>query len=171
MLPASCRCRPGLRVSPHRSPRMRRHITSRRALLGLLTLALAAAAALVWRLAGRKTPIPGASSSTATATSPAETDAITPPAVAVSHVNAVAELPRGVSLHHLRALLGQEPRHQFTSRVGDSEYLCVSYAFGEPHARLYFVFRDGNLAKITDPPPTPTRTVPYQGARLEQRLP
>lgn len=143
---------------------MRRHTLTLRPLAGLVlaTLAVATAAAWAWHLRGRSTPIAGAST---------VAEAATPPALAVSQIDAVAELPRGMSLDHLRALLGQEPRHQFTSRVGASEYLCVSYAFGEPHARLYFVFKEGKLEKIMEPPPSPTRTVPYQGAWGQQRLP
>ena len=67
--------------------------------------------------------------------------ACTTPALAGSSIDAVADLGRGVSLDHLRALLGQEPRHQFTSRLGASEYVCVSYAFRQPYTHFYFVFR------------------------------
>jgi hypothetical protein len=119
----------------------------------LLTLALAAAV-WVWPRGGSL-----------------EANATTSPALPGSQIDAVAELGRGVSPDHLRALLGRDSRHQFTSRVGANEYLCVSHAFGAPHARLYFVFKDGKLEKITEPPASPTRTVPYQGASLEQRLP
>jgi hypothetical protein len=91
--------------------------------------------------------------------------------LAVSNVDGVAQLQRGVSLDHVRGLLGEDSRHQFTSRTGGGEYVCLSYAFGEPYARLYFLFRDGKLQSITEPPPLPFQTVPYQGGRLEKRLP
>jgi hypothetical protein len=91
--------------------------------------------------------------------------------LAIADIDAVGELQRGVSLTHVRALLGPDPRHQFTSRVGGAEYVCVSYAFGKPHARFYFVFKDGKLEKITEPPPFRFQSVPFRGGQLEKTLP
>jgi hypothetical protein len=133
-------------------------LSRRRSLAGLLliSLVLAVTAALV---------------SSVTRRNRANIPAGTAPALATPHIDVVAELERGVSLDRVRAVLGQEPRHQFTSRVNSEEYLCVSYAFGEPYARLYFLFRDGRLEKITEPPPFAYQTAPYRGATLEKRLP
>lgn len=86
-------------------------------------------------------------------------------------VEALADLPRGITLDELQGIMATPPRHQFTARIDGGERLAVSYAFGETWARLYFVFRNGKLEKIVEPPPSEYKQVPYKGGILELKRP
>ena len=83
----------------------------------------------------------------------------------------VIHLQRGISENDLQATLRTPPTHEFTARTPTNVIRCVSYCFGKPRLKYYFVFFDGTLAKVCEPPPFEYGFVPYKGAKLSVRKP
>lgn len=81
------------------------------------------------------------------------------------------ELKRGISFAQFTNGLGAPPTHEFTLRRGSNIVRCVSQCIDKPFQKYYFVFVDGRLTTVCEPPPFDYTTVPYRGARLEVRKP
>jgi len=73
----------------------------------------------------------------------------------------LTNLSRGISLEQLVAQTGTKPRHQFSAFLGTNEFLCVRIIFEKPKGPLYFLFKDGKLLAIKDPPKVEFETKYY----------
>src|SRR5258705_9681279 len=65
----------------------------------------------------------------------------------------VANISAGERYAQIQQALAGPGTHEFTLKVDNGPLLCVSYAFGHPENRLYFVMKDDHMIKITRPPP------------------
>jgi hypothetical protein len=82
----------------------------------------------------------------------------------IDRLKAVA---RGMTVQEVEGVLGPEHRLQFHAMVASADVLCLSYAFCTPYDLLYFVFKDGTLARIAEPPPFAYQDIDYTGDRPE----
>jgi hypothetical protein len=82
----------------------------------------------------------------------------------IDRLKAVA---RGMTVQEVEGALGPEHRLQFHALVASADMLCLSYAFCTPYDLLYFVFKDGTLARIVEPPPFAYQNIAYSGDRPE----
>jgi len=80
-----------------------------------------------------------------------------------NNTSALTNLGRGISLADLSAKTGAQPQHQFAAQLGTNELLCVKLLFQHPRGRLYFVFQNGRLAAVHDPPRVESETYGYFG--------
>lgn len=78
-------------------------------------------------------------------------------------VGVLTNLPRGISLNGLTVKTGVRPQHQFSARKGTNELLCVKLLFHHPRGSLYFVFQNGSLTKVTEPPRVEFETFGFYG--------
>jgi hypothetical protein len=83
----------------------------------------------------------------------------------------VINLQRGISENDLQATLDIPPTHEFTAWTPTNAIRCVSYCFRKPQLKYYFMFFDGTLVKVCEPPPFEYGFVPYKGAKLSVRKP
>ena len=90
------------------------------------------------------------------------------PAVGIAEI---ASLHVGMMRADVERLLGGNGLHQFSARLPEGDFQCVSYAFGKPHVYYYFLFRVDELERITLPPPFEVELVPYRNVHLETRKP
>ncbi len=81
----------------------------------------------------------------------------------VSDVDRLGSVAQGMSLPAVEDALGTEHRLQFHVLVAAVDCLCLSYAFGRSYDVLYFVFKDGVLDRIAEPPPFEERLIDYPG--------
>lgn len=81
----------------------------------------------------------------------------------ISDIDRLATVAPGMSLREVEDALGPEHRLQFHALVKSAEYLCLSYAFCKSYDVLYFVFKDGTLDRISEPPPFEWKDIDYQG--------
>ncbi len=75
---------------------------------------------------------------------------------------ALAAFKTGTKGAEVEKVLG-EGRHQFTTAQDGHLVTTRSYSFEEPYIRLYFVFREGKLDRIVEPPPKDVDVVPFMG--------
>jgi len=85
--------------------------------------------------------------------------------------SALTNLNRGISLAELKIQTGCEPQHQFTARLGSNDVSCVKLSFEPPRGRLYFLFRNGKLASIQQPPKAEFVMATYRGKPWEKPKP
>src|SRR3954464_10857030 len=76
--------------------------------------------------------------------------------------HAIRALPRSIPLARVEAALGTEHRLQFHEHLEGADYLCISYSFSKPYVKLYFLFQDGILVKVSEPPPFAYQVVPFE---------
>jgi len=84
----------------------------------------------------------------------------------------VSNISAGQSYGQVQQALAGPGTHEFTLMVDNEHLLCVSYAFGHPANRFYFVMQHDRLIRLTRPPPFANRikTDP-DGARVSVLLP
>ena len=83
----------------------------------------------------------------------------------------LTNLNRGISLSELRAQTGCEPQHQFTARFETNDATCVELSIERPRGRLYFLFLNGKLASIQQPPKAEIEMATYRGKPWEKTKP
>ena len=83
----------------------------------------------------------------------------------------LANLRKGLEREQVHKLLGSSGTHQFTARLDDGDYECVSYSFEKSFMRYYFVFKDGSLDRIIKSPPFEVEEKPYLGVSREVKKP
>jgi hypothetical protein len=81
-------------------------------------------------------------------------------------VDSLLHLGRGLSQQSIEEVFGSKARHEFTARIEDRLYRCVSFSF-DSKGRYYFVFTNDALAKICELPKREFRRVPYRDKWLE----
>ena len=67
-------------------------------------------------------------------------------------VDGLTNLARGITLAELETKLKIKPLHQFSAQIESNQFLSVSIPFEKPRGSFYFLFRNGQLLAITDPP-------------------
>lgn len=72
----------------------------------------------------------------------------------------IADAAPGMALQELEQHFGRAT-HEFTVNHDEDTYICVSYAFGSPTVRLYFLLRNECLVKVLEPPRFQRETVTY----------
>ena len=83
----------------------------------------------------------------------------------------LAILRHGVGINQVLRLLGGPGEHQFSARLEDGDFECVSYSFEKPFVRYYFVFTSGGLRSIVKPPVFEVEQRPYRGVSREVKKP
>lgn len=86
-------------------------------------------------------------------------------------LNDLMGLCEGVDKEHVHKLLGGAGTHQFTARLADGDYECVSYAFEKPFIHYYFIFKGTCLHRIVEPPMFEVEEKPYLGVIREVKKP
>ena len=81
-------------------------------------------------------------------------------------------------MQDVEGTLGSEHRLQFHVLIKSMDCLCLSYAFSNPSDVLYFVFKNGKLDRISEPPPFDYRlidsaveTPEWKGGKISIRAP
>jgi hypothetical protein len=87
----------------------------------------------------------------------------------LSDIDRLGAVTQGMSLKEVEESLGPEHRLQFHVLEKSVDCLCLSYAFGKPYILLYFVFKNGTLDKISEPPPFEYHDIEYNGDSPEMK--
>src|SRR6185503_10273083 len=75
--------------------------------------------------------------------------------------SSLLKISAGAKLDEVSSVLSKSYRHQFTIARDHDTFICVSYAFGKPYVRLFFLFKNDKLVKIVKPVTFEYDLVPY----------
>lgn len=82
----------------------------------------------------------------------------------------LASLKHGMTQQEVENALKARGSHQFTALRSNTIIRCIAYCRSDKWGMYYFVFTNGRLTSICEPPPFEMRTVPYGDSLLNIRV-